>query len=63
MRVLLAASLLKSYKKRIQWNKKLDRQMARRIDLFKSNQTNPIIHDHVLKGNKLGLRAFLSLEM
>lgn len=58
MRVVLASSFLKSYKKRIQQNTKLDRQMARRVELFKANLSNPTLHDHTLKGNKFGLRAF-----
>lgn len=58
MRVILAASFLKSYKKRIAWNTKLDGQMARRVSLFQVNHSNPILHDHPLQGNKLGLRAF-----
>lgn len=58
MRVELARSFLKAYKKRIQTNVKLDAQLATRIDLFKANAKNPILNDHALKGNKLGLRAF-----
>lgn len=58
MTVSLSKSFLKSYKKRIKQNKKLDRQMAERVDLFKVNPANPMLHDHSLKGTKLGLRAF-----
>lgn len=32
--------------------------MAQRIELFKINPANPMLHDHALKGTKLGLRAF-----
>lgn len=58
MTVELAQRFLKAYKKRIQRNRKLDRQMARRVELFKANSMNPILQDHPLKGTKLGLRAF-----
>lgn len=58
MTIALSRSFLKAYTKRIGNNGKLDRQYARRVDLYKTNPANPVLNDHHLKGTKLGLRAF-----
>ena len=58
MTIELASSFLKSYKKRIRHNSKLDHQYAKRIEIFRTNPDNPLLHDHSLVGSKLGLRAF-----
>ncbi len=58
MTIVLSSSFLKVYKKRIRYNATLDRQYSNRVELFKENSGNPLIHDHALAGNKQGLRAF-----
>ena len=58
MTIELAPSFLKAYKKRIRYTIKLDRQYSKRVEMFRTNHSNPVIHDHALSGNKQGLRAF-----
>jgi addiction module RelE/StbE family toxin len=47
-----------AYKKRIAQNAKFRKQADERIEMFQANPQNSLLHDHPLKGNKQGLRAF-----
>ncbi len=55
MKIIFSKRFQKRYKK---LPKNLREQFDKRIDLFKENSNNPILCDHALKGNFLGLRAF-----
>lgn len=58
MNALFLKKFKKNYKKRIQGNPSLDKRFEERYLLFLQNPSNPILQDHPLKGNKLGMRAF-----
>jgi len=49
---------IKHYKKRIAFNAKMDQQFDERLELFIKHRQDPLLQNHVLKGDKLGLRAF-----
>ncbi len=55
MKVKLHGKFEKAYHKLIAPYKKLSIKFDQRIELFKTNPQNPILHDHPLKGNKIGL--------
>ena len=48
----------KHYQKRIKQTPSLDKRFEERYLLFLKDPTNPILKDHVLKGDKLGMRSF-----
>lgn len=48
----------KSYNKRILHNVTLDSKFKERLKLFIKDSQSPILKDHVLKGAKVGYRAF-----
>ncbi len=54
----LRSTFKRAYKKRVAANTKLRTQVAERIHLFQNNPRHPLLHDHSLGGNRLGLRAF-----
>jgi len=54
----LHSQFVKSYKKRIANKAKLVQKVTERIDLFKTDPTNPLLKDHALTGKKNHLRAF-----
>lgn len=49
---------LKNLKKRFIGDKKLERQIQKRIDLFLEDKGNPLLKDHKLLGTMRGLRSF-----
>ena len=49
---------VKHYKKRIAPNPKLVKQFDERVEFFIKHRSAPLLRDHVLGGDKLGLRAF-----
>lgn len=49
---------LKSYKKRIQGNNKLEKRLRERVNLFAEQRKHPQLLDHQLKGDRKGCRAF-----
>ncbi|MBI2405186.1 type II toxin-antitoxin system mRNA interferase toxin, RelE/StbE family [Candidatus Gottesmanbacteria bacterium] len=58
MKVEFTSSFIKIYKKRFFHLSSIREQFEERTRLFEKNPYNPILHDHALKGNKIGLRAF-----
>ena len=56
--ILFAKNFLKSYRKRIAANETLSRRYAERMRMFINNPNHPLLHDHLLRGTKKGLRAF-----
>jgi len=58
IRFELAPSFKRAYKKRIAGNKKLEKRVRERMKLFQNNPHHPLLHDHSLKGKKVGLRSF-----
>lgn len=51
-------NFLKNYKKRIAKNKSIDKQFQERLQLFLTNQHNPLLKTHKLIGAKKNLHAF-----
>jgi len=48
----------KHYHKRIELNSSLDKRFEEQYLLFLQNPTDPILKNHELKGDKLGMRSF-----
>jgi len=48
----------KSYKRRVQPNKNLEKRFEERYDLFTENPSSEILKDHALSGTLQGYRAF-----
>lgn len=55
MRVLYSSRFRKNYEK---LPKKIRDQFDERLKIFCSDSKHPLLKDHALKGNLLGLRAF-----
>ncbi len=49
---------IRSYRKRIFFDRKLVRKTEERLELFRSNTKHPLLHDHALTGSLRGYRAF-----
>lgn len=49
---------LKHYRSRIKSNLKLRSKYDERLRLWLENKNNPVLKDHGLTGDKIGLRAF-----
>jgi len=58
MKVEFHRSFIKVYTKRFGHNADIQKQFQERTRLFTKNRFNPLLHDHPLKGKKLGMRAF-----
>ncbi|MBI2326962.1 type II toxin-antitoxin system mRNA interferase toxin, RelE/StbE family [Candidatus Curtissbacteria bacterium] len=58
MRILFHKNYLKHYRKRILPNKKLDKRLENRLELFMKDPSNPLLEDHRLTGDKKEYRAF-----
>ncbi|MBI2049604.1 type II toxin-antitoxin system mRNA interferase toxin, RelE/StbE family [Candidatus Roizmanbacteria bacterium] len=58
MKIHYHKDFIKSYRKRILRNVSLDKRFKERLKLFIENNQSSILKDHVLKGRKLGYRAF-----
>ena len=58
IRFELYPGFTRAYKKRIAQNSKLRKHVDERIAMFQANPQNPLLHDHPLKGDNLGYRAF-----
>jgi len=58
MKIHYHKDFIKSYRKRILHNVSLDKRFKERLKLFIENSPSPILKDHLLKGRKLGYRAF-----
>lgn len=58
MQVNYSKGFIKNYKRRIKVFPKLHTQFLNRIELFKTDRTNPSLKDHQLTGDKSEYRAF-----
>lgn len=58
MEIRYHRNFLKSYRKRIKPNSRLDIQFKERISLFKENPKNPLLKDHRLTGGKRQYHSF-----
>jgi len=51
-------TFVKNFKKRFENSQKIKKQYNERLRLFINNPKHPLLQDHLLKGEKLTLRAF-----
>ena len=58
MKVEFTDNFIKVFRKRYSNNRKITKAFDERLKLFSENPASELIHDHKLKGNKLGLRSF-----
>lgn len=58
MNVYFTKKFKSNYKKRVQPFKSLDKKFEDRYDLFVVNPNSPLLKNHPLKGDKLGLKSF-----
>ena len=58
MEVKYHKNFVKNYKSRYQGNDKIKTQFQKRLKLFIENPDNPILKNHILKGEKILLKAF-----
>jgi len=58
MNVIYKQSFVRNYKKRFRSNSAIESRLVERVEMFKQNPSNPFLHDHPLKGEKQGVRAF-----
>jgi addiction module RelE/StbE family toxin len=58
MRVSKHKNFVKSFRLRITPHQNLVRRFNERMELFLSNSTDPVLHDHALGGNLKGKRSF-----
>lgn len=58
MKVEYSRDFKKHFQKRILSNSSLTSRFDERFELFLNDSKNPLLKDHPLKGNKIGLRAF-----
>lgn len=57
-KIRYVGNFIKHFNKRIEPHLNLSQKSNERIKLFLINPNHPILKDHQLKGNKIGLRAF-----
>ena len=58
MKIEFSHAFIKRFKKRISHLPALREKFEERTRLFIKNSQNPLLEDHPLKGDKLGMRAF-----
>ena len=58
MKIFFTKHFKKSYKKRIQPNRNLEKRFDQRYDIFILDTTNPLLKDHSLTGKLRDHRAF-----
>lgn len=58
MKIVSTSKFNKSYKTRIEGNKKLEKRFENRIKLFRENPLNPVLRLHRLRGNKANYYSF-----
>lgn len=57
-RIRYASVFLKHYKKRVASSSALQSKLEERLAMLLTNPLHPLLHDHPLKGNQSGRRAF-----
>ena len=58
MQVSYSKEFIKNYTRRIKAFPKLNQQFLNRLEIFKTDRTNPLLKDHQLIGDKSEYRAF-----
>ncbi|PIR62990.1 MAG: type II toxin-antitoxin system mRNA interferase toxin, RelE/StbE family [Candidatus Pacebacteria bacterium CG10_big_fil_rev_8_21_14_0_10_42_12] len=58
MKIVSSKKFEKSYKKRVAPNNNLVSKFRSRLDLFMVNSQDPVLRDHLLRGEKRSYRAF-----
>lgn len=58
MKIVLHKTFVKNFDRRIKPNPNLRNRFNQRYLLFLNDPKNPILKDHALSGNMLGLRSF-----
>ena len=58
MKIEFSKSYIRAFNKRFRGNASMKIRVRERTELFINNPTFALLHNHPLKGNKEGLRAF-----
>ena len=58
MKVEFKHVFIKTFRKRFSHDTEVKKKFNERIRMFSLNPANPLLHNHPLKGNKIGFRSF-----